>query len=73
MTVQIDDDVPMPRNARGPEPKYPFADLRIGSSFFVKDAVPHRLSSAASHWAKTTGRKFRVRTVDGGVRVWRMK
>lgn len=72
MIPAIDKNIPPPRDKRGPEPKYPFEHLQVGDSFFVKDGIANRLSGAASHWRKVTGRQYRVRTVDGGIRVWRI-
>lgn len=57
--------------------KYPFASMDVGDSFFVPfgEDVPavvmNRLRSAAGQRSVDGGKKFVVRRMDGGVRVWR--
>lgn len=62
--------------------KYPFRDMEIDDSFFVpfKDIESKRapidvVAGAAYAWVKSnkSDRKFSCRTVDNGVRVWRIK
>ncbi len=71
--IEIDRNVPMPAkpHAGGRPSIYPWAELEIGDSFFV----PDKKSSNCGAWmaGKLLGRKFSARTVDGGVRVWRIK
>jgi hypothetical protein len=51
----------------------------VGQSFFVPFASDDarkglsRLSSVAILYGKETGKKFTTRTVEGGVRVWRVE
>ena len=54
--------------------KYPFSEMQVGDSFFVPvgDATRAQVSNAASPWGKKHGRRFTVRTVDGGCRCWRV-
>ena len=60
--------------------KYPFAELEINDSFFIEaDAVSSRkimtrISIAGNSWRRYNDpiRKFIVRTVEGGVRCWRI-
>jgi hypothetical protein len=58
--------------------KYPWHELGEGESFFVPtEAGKPRydahisLASSARSWSRRNGRKFAVRVVEGGVRVWR--
>lgn len=68
MTIEIDKHVPIP-----PSGKYPFDELEIGDSFLVPNANSHNIAAASYAGARRTGYKFRTKTVDGGVRVWRIK
>lgn len=74
MTYQIDRGVPVP--PVGTASRYPWEDMGVGDSFFVPceyDRIAHnRLSTAARHHAKRTGKHFTVRRVDGGLRCWRI-
>ncbi len=59
--------------------KYPWAAMTVGSSFFVPSAplfktqtIERRVSWAArGRVVAYPGEKYTVRTVEGGVRVWR--
>ena len=54
--------------------KYPFPKMKVGDSFFVEDIMDkHVVRAAAYSYGKYHGKKFRTRTVDGGVRVWRIE
>lgn len=53
---------------------YPFSSMEIGDSFFVKGLDSGRFSSTICYAkVKNPGMNFTSRTVDGGVRVWRIK
>jgi hypothetical protein len=69
---RIERGVPIParRNPRGS--MYPFAEMEIGDSFFVPDGTTKTISAAAQYFTKNLGRRFTVRTIDSGVRVWRI-
>ena len=74
--IKIDKGIPIPANNKGPEPKYPFAQMSIGDSFFAAESR-HALSAASYQRAKRHGAKFTMRaTVEDGVtgyRVWRIE
>ena len=54
--------------------KYPWWKMVTGDSFFTATTTLHAMSSAASRASSyTNGRRFIVRTVEGGTRVWRIK
>ena len=62
--------IPIASNKRN---AYPFKQLRVGQSFFVKGGKITSLSSYASHArAALPNTRFTMRTMDGGVRVWRI-
>lgn len=44
--------------------------MQVGQSVFVPDVTSERMGGRLQH-VRATGRKFAVRTVDGGCRVWR--
>ncbi|SDU13558.1 hypothetical protein SAMN05444156_2170 [Verrucomicrobium sp. GAS474] len=62
---------PIYRSGRGP--RYPFADLQIGDSFFAKGCKPGTVGNAARSFGEPRGMEFVIRRVIGGTRVWRMK
>jgi hypothetical protein len=73
--IEIEKDVPLPTH-RGKASPYPIAQLEPGESFYVKDK---KISQMWNEIVRVKGqmpdktRSFAVRTVDGGVRVWRTK
>lgn len=70
MDHEIDEGVDLPPARRGPPPKYPFADLKVGQSFATK--VPReRVGPAAAMYARRNGGKFAVRKDGETLRVWR--
>lgn len=70
--IKIESGVPIPEN-RGIQAKYPFSEMKVGDSFFLHNAKIGKISSAKAHWERKLGAVFAIRTVDGGVRVWRTK
>lgn len=69
---EIDKDVPVPTNAVGGSPKYPWGTMERGDSFFVPNVPKGRLTAAVWAAQKKSGFRFTTRTVDGGIRVWRI-
>lgn len=71
--IKIEKGVPMPK-PRAQRAKYPWRELGVGDSFFVPGAARARCSVGAVHSAQRIGGgvRFTVRTVEGGVRVWRI-
>jgi hypothetical protein len=67
---EIEKNVALP-----PEPNtlgiYPWRELEIGDSFFVKDKKKNNISNMASQAGKRMARKFTIRAMEGGIRVWR--
>jgi hypothetical protein len=74
--IAIDKNVPLPQRTwggpGGRPPKYPWAEMEVGDSFFVLNATTDNLSAAGTMAAKRSGRKFTTRKENGGVRVWRI-
>jgi hypothetical protein len=67
----IEKGIPVPR--RGTARTYPFHEMEVGDSFFVKDGNANYIGGAARQYAHHTGRKYATRKVEGGVRVWRVE
>lgn len=72
---------PLRKPKGGRPPKYPFAHLDVGQSFFVENKTRQDLSGALAHSARKRGHEYTTMIdrieVDGepvdGVRVWRVK
>ena len=60
--------IPPPQTGGG---RYPWRKMKVGDSFLVPGKTQKTWNGvSAAH--KMTGFKFTVRTVEGGVRVWRI-
>lgn len=79
MAYKVDTNVPLP-TPRGH--KYPFAEMKVGHSFFIKakdNAEARKLANNACVlgrvWAQRvkSSAKFSYRAVGGGARIWRIK
>jgi hypothetical protein len=61
--------------------KYPFRDMELNDSFFISceetdskmQELKRRVSSSITSASTRLSRKFILREVDNGVRVWRIK
>jgi hypothetical protein len=72
---KIERDVPLPLTLAE---RMPLEEMEVGDSFFA--AVPEgknyfrsQIASAITTYSRNTQRRFTVRKVDGGVRVWRIE
>jgi hypothetical protein len=75
---KVESGIPMPTPTYGGGANvYPWNDMGIGDSFFVatdgSKRANSRVGSAASQRSRRVGHRFAVRTVEGGVRVWRVE
>ena len=75
----LESGVTIPSVQRGRD-KYPFATMDVDDSFLIRfdDEDSKRIrrrAYAAASWANThrAPKRFAVRTVDEGVRIWRTK
>jgi hypothetical protein len=68
---KLDDNIPIPpKQNKGSRPwKYPLRTMAIGQSFFVPDKKTANIGGCLKN---VKDRKFVMRSVDGGVRVWRI-
>jgi hypothetical protein len=70
---EIEKNIPAPEHTGGgARPKYPFAKMEIGDSFFAPKMSARALSNSAQWHANKTGKKFTCNTVEGGARCWRV-
>ena len=71
----IEKSIPVPLGAgRQGGVLYPFRDMDIGDSIFVAgQASTDGAACSARNLAQRSGLKFTSRTVDGGVRIWRIE
>lgn len=67
---EIEDNVPLPNHLGGTA--YPFDRLEIGQSFFVPNKKLSSFTALTQYYKTKLRRKFTCRTMDGGVRVWRV-
>ena len=71
---KIEKNIPTPINARSKgESKYPFAQMEVGDSFVMEDRSISRANNAIHLFRKKfPEKKFVVRAVDAGFRIWRI-
>jgi hypothetical protein len=72
---KIEKNIPLSPSGSGRATLYPFAALDVGDSFLVPNAdrrTQQKLSTCGQYHARRRGLKFATRSVDGGVRVWRV-
>jgi hypothetical protein len=67
----IEKNIPLV-NKTGPKPHFPFLEMELGDSFLVADVEKRKVYSAGHAAGKALNRTFKTRTVEGGVRVWRV-
>lgn len=74
MEYEIEDGVEIPQNiGRSSRRKYPFPDMEVGQSFFVPGVKTQAVNGPMQRWKMVLGRRFTIRKMDGGVRVWRIE
>jgi uncharacterized protein (DUF2249 family) len=74
MDTQIDKNIPVPDYKHGAA-KYPFGLMEIGDSFFVATDRPgiNSVRSRASTAGRRGQKRFSVRKVENGARIWRIE
>lgn len=68
--VKIEKGIPIPEG-RGRATKWPWRDLAVGDSFLMRGKTIR--SAGAGEAARRCGIRLLARTVEGGVRVWRVE
>lgn len=74
--MKVDKNIKIPAlSSRGGRPVvYPYKTMDVGDSFFVYGQKPGGGAyQAVKIYGKKTGKSFVGRTVDGGVRIWRVR
>lgn len=66
---EIDKGIEIPQ----PRSEYPFGEMEIGDSFLAPKEKIKGVRAAASEYGKRKSKRFMTRTVEGGVRVWRVE
>lgn len=77
MKIQIEKGVAIPTKSSR-KSKYPFRDMEVGDSFFIKDTIDpegtrKKVSSAATMFCHENDYKFKTQVFPAGVRIWRIK
>ncbi len=71
----VDKDIPIPeRMGSDRRRKYPWPDMEVGDSVFIESSELRErkaISGSAYGYARDSKKKFTIRAVDGGFRVWR--
>jgi len=72
--MKIEKNIPTPETlGGGARKKYPFDEMKIGDSIFIEgQVIQGGAFSSARYFEKKLGIKFTARSVDGGVRIWRI-
>lgn len=68
---KIEKGIPLPRRSAANK-KYDFGAMKIGDSMLCAGVEPKEVRGVAHAAGKREGMKFATRTVEGGVRVWRI-
>ena len=79
MTYAIESGIEIPTNAKPKQEKvdkYPYAKMGVGDSFLVPSGVRGgslgNICAMNKKMGERLGHRFVARTVEGGVRVWRV-
>ena len=74
--IEIEAHIPVPPVNNNPKKqrncKYPWHSMQVGDSFFVADFTVSSFCSTAYSAGRRHGKKYTLRSMDGGVRVWRL-
>jgi len=61
------------KRCMGRPDQYPWKKMEIGDSFYIPGKTGKGFSSAVYGAAKRNGIKMSIRTVAGGLRIWRVE
>ncbi len=68
---KIEKNVPPPKAVR--KRKWPFSELEVGDSTLILQEERNAAAKAACWYGKRSGKRFALRKVDDGVRIWRVE
>lgn len=72
--MDIESNVPMPTRRKNNPCKYPFGDMKVGDSVFFEGASTSSKEYVAAFLAgRRHGFRFCGRSMDGGLRIWRIE
>lgn len=73
--TEIESNIPFPKGTKpGKKAKYPFVDMNVGDSVFFEGARSGgKEYLAAMAVSRSHKKKFSGRSVDGGLRIWRIE
>lgn len=66
---EIEKNVPVPEERT----RYPLGKMEVTDSFLAMGKAAYSARSAAHKYGKNHGKKFKTRTVEGGMRIWRVE
>lgn len=70
--VKIDKNIPFPGRKYGARSKYPWLEMNKDDSFVFEGSIANA-HAATTYYNAKTAKEFRARTLNGHVRVWRLK
>lgn len=71
--MKIEKNIPIPGVNTG-KYKYPWKSMDVGDSIFVPEQkILGGAYSSAKAYGRKFGKKFSARSVDSGIRIWRIK
>lgn len=68
---EIEKGIPVPTTRQG-NYKYPWDEMEVGDSFFIKGKVRAQIAPSIKRIEVTRGVKFTAHQVEDGLRVWRI-
>lgn len=72
--IKIDDGIPIPPRYGFKKPNFPFADMKIGQSFYVEDLKASAMNQHITRFKMANPTFFfRCKSDAKGVRVWRIE
>ena len=74
--MKIEKSVPIPHPPRGRRPEYPFAEMEVGDSILVEGqdtTGPAYNAAKGLQYSQKNRVRFTARTVEGGIRIWRVE
>jgi hypothetical protein len=71
-SIKIDSSEAFPPPNKSDGGIYPWGKMRVGESFLVTDRTMAAMSRPVQKRQKVSSHRYSCRTVEGGVRVWRI-
>jgi hypothetical protein len=72
--IEIEKDIPLPGDYDEKKAKFPVNEMEPGESLlFPAEMGKNAPYNAQQYWQRKTNRRFIIRPVDNGWRMWRVK